>query len=636
MTQSAPTQSNEEKAKSIYAQAVECIKKQDFSGAEKYLKESMDIFPTADAAHNLGTLRYMQGNIDTAVNLFQQATILDPHYDAAYANIMKIFYERGDIEKAMEYSAMAITAAPHKRGHKLEFTIMLKKIRFDFFHPEIKRLIGFCLEDETLDLDYIGIAWMSLMISDPELAPIYNLRHCKDFNTFEKKFDNLGDYNTLQSRYLTLGLERITVCDLGFELFLTHLRHLILKDHVEGKSVIFDKNFLTMIASLAIYCFYTEYIFDVSEEEKKWLEILREKVKAQQDFYKDPKPLCLLACYENIYKLPQAKNIADQLANNPELKKFLKYHLRDPLEEMQISKSIVSLTELQTETSAKVQEMYEELPYPRLRYVPDVKDTVDLAPVRDIVPKGKIKILNAGCGTGNETIYFARTFPEAEITAIDLSRTSLAYAIRKTTENHIPHIIYRQADILALDKVFEPSSFDIIVSSGVLHHLKNPEDGLAVLVSLLKPGGVMNLALYSEIGRRSVVKARKAIAQKSIGNDNESVKNFRKNINSLLPKPDIENLQTSRDYYFLSQIKDYLFHVMEHRFTTVQLKELLEKNNLEFMGFKDFTTLETLSGYLKRFPQDPRGVNLENWHRYEMDNPDTFKRMYQFWVRKKP
>ena len=49
MTQTAPSQSNEEKAKRVYAQAVDCIKKQDFNGAEKYLTKSINIFPTADA-----------------------------------------------------------------------------------------------------------------------------------------------------------------------------------------------------------------------------------------------------------------------------------------------------------------------------------------------------------------------------------------------------------------------------------------------------------------------------------------------------------------------------------------------------------------------------------------------------------
>lgn len=634
MTQNNTAQSMEEQAKAIYAQAVDCIKRQDFAGAEKYLVESMGIAPTADAAHNLGTLRFMQGQDDKAVDLFHQAITLNPCYDAAYANLMRIFYQKGNISKAIEYSAMAMTAAPAKRSHKAEFTKILNKLRFEISNPEVKRLLTFCLEDGTLNYDSMGAAWLSLMIADPELAAIYNLRKHKDFKSFEKGFENLGDYNALLSRYFILGLQQMTVGDIGFERFLTHLRKLILKDHMEDRGVIFGKPFLNLIAALSIYCFYTEYILDVSGEEEAWLENLRNAVNEQQDMEKNAKTLCLLACYDSIYKHPDARKFVNQLAGNTELQPFVKYHLSEPLDEMEIRNTVISLTGLQTETSLKVQEMYEELPYPRWRYIPEMTDTVDLTPVQHILPKGKIKILNAGCGTGREAIYFARTFADSEVTAVDLSRSSLAYGIRKTGEHETKNILFRQADILALDKVFEPDSFDIIGSSGVLHHLEKPEDGLAVLVKLLKPDGIMNLALYSEIARRSVVKARKTITEKSFGCDSESARLFRRDIEALLPKADVENLRGFRDYFFLSEFKDLIFHVMEHRFTIPQLRDVLAKHNLEFMGFKDSTSV--LADYVARFPDDPRGVNFENWHRFETDNPDAFKGMYHFWVRKTP
>ena len=35
---------------------------------------------------------------------------------------------------------------------------------------------------------------------------------------------------------------------------------------------------------------------------------------------------------------------------------------------------------------------------------------------------------------------------------------------------------------------------------------------------------------------------------------------------------------------------------------------------------------------LERFPDDPRMISIENWHRFEIDNPDTFRSMYQFWA----
>jgi hypothetical protein len=38
--------------------------------------------------------------------------------------------------------------------------------------------------------------------------------------------------------------------------------------------------------------------------------------------------------------------------------------------------------------------------------------------------------------------------------------------------------------------------------------------------------------------------------------------------------------------------------------------------------------------YRRRFPDDPTMVNLDRWHAYEQEQPDTFAGMYQFWIAK--
>ena len=38
--------------------------------------------------------------------------------------------------------------------------------------------------------------------------------------------------------------------------------------------------------------------------------------------------------------------------------------------------------------------------------------------------------------------------------------------------------------------------------------------------------------------------------------------------------------------------------------------------------------------YSKIFPNDKKNILLENWHQFEIDNPQTFGAMYQFWVKK--
>ena len=46
------------------------------------------------------------------------------------------------------------------------------------------------------------------------------------------------------------------------------------------------------------------------------------------------------------------------------------------------------------------------------------------------------------------------------------------------------------------------TKFDIIESSGVLHHMNDPSQGLKALVGVLKNNGFLKLGLYSELARK--------------------------------------------------------------------------------------------------------------------------------------
>ena len=87
------------------------------------------------------------------------------------------------------------------------------------------------------------------------------------------------------------------------------------------------------------------------------------------------------------------------------------------------------------------------------------------------------------------------------------------------------------------------------------------------------------------------------------------------------------------DFYSTSSVRDLLFHVQEHRFTIPQISKILKDLNLEFLGFF-FLNPPIKKKFSKLFPKDKNNISLDNWHQFEIDNPDTFINMYQFWVRK--
>ena len=131
-------------------------------------------------------------------------------------------------------------------------------------------------------------------------------------------------------------------------------------------------------------------------------------------------------------------------------------------------------------------------------------------PLQDLREPESLDILVAGCGTGQQPIGTAQRFPRASVLAIDLSLASLAYAKRKSDAAGVA-IEYAQADILELDL---DRRFDIVESSGVLHHLADPMCGWAALEKLVKPGGFMRIGLYSELGRSNVIALRAMIAER--------------------------------------------------------------------------------------------------------------------------
>lgn len=101
-------------------------------------------------------------------------------------------------------------------------------------------------------------------------------------------------------------------------------------------------------------------------------------------------------------------------------------------------------------------------------------------PEPSILPSEKPHILVAGCGTGQHAINTALRYKDSQVVALDLSRQSLAYALRMAHHYDVNNISFIQADILHLDKLDQ--HFDIIECVGVLHHLREPEEGLKSLL----------------------------------------------------------------------------------------------------------------------------------------------------------
>ena len=238
------------------------------------------------------------------------------------------------------------------------------------------------------------------------------------------------------------------------------------------------------------------------------------------------------------------------------------------------------------------------------------------------------EILIAGCGTGQHSIGTAKRFKDSKVLAIDLSLSSLAYAKRKTEELGIENIKYMQADILDLMELNK--QFDLIESVGVLHHMENPMAGWKVLTNCLKPGGLMNIGLYSEVGRQDIVKVRHEIRKLPANPSFQEMRRFRRTLIES-DKSHHKSIKNITDFYSLSTLKDLLFHVQEHRFTIPKIQDCLQELGLKFCGFDDNKIVSQFR--LTKTKADDL-YDLKKWQEYEVANPEVFVGMYQFWCQK--
>ena len=438
--------------------------------------------------------------------------------------------------------------------------------------------------------------------------------------------------------FLRCALESIIVRGATLELFLTGLRHALLRrvigDASEPAKV--ADGVLGLFCAVAQQCFLNEYVFSQSADETQRVERLRQDFLQRLSAGSDVPALLLaaVAAYFPLYRLSGANALL--AAEWPrETAELLRLQVREPLEEAEDRAAIPVLTEIEDRTSLDVMQQYEENPYPRWTINPLAAlgrdpNTNSAAAVSGR-PRGGQNILIAGCGTGEHPFDIAQKAPQERILAVDLSLASLAYARRKTREEGLSNIEYAQADILKLSAIGR--TFDRIEAVGVLHHLADPEVGWRVLISLLGPNATMRVGLYSEAARRSVVEARALIAGRGYRPTADGIRSLRQAIIREKDEPLWRSLVQTADFYSTSGCRDIFFHVMEHRFTIPQIKSFLDQNGFGFLGFE--LDPEVIGRFQARFPGVDALANLDQWHVFEADNPQTFLKMYIFSICRK-
>jgi tetratricopeptide (TPR) repeat protein len=599
---------------------------QNWGSALKYFEKALSVKPElADAHNNLGVALKKLGRLDEAEASYRKAIELEPDFAEAYCNLGYTLFEKNNYSDALNAALKSIKIKPDTKAKGL-FVEVTKKIRPKYWDLMLSKIVIEALLEPWGRPADINLFAIELLKAEAEFLQIISQSKISlsqvSNDTSLISFLSKKEFNF--SPLLCAVLSSSPIPDAEMEIFLTILRRQLLQVVTlnmlkEGETGDVDN----LLCSLAQQCFINEYIYfqtpNETETSHKILELLTKAL--ENDQFISANLVIAVACYFPLYSVPSAAKLLNRNWSK-ELKAVLKQQIDEPLDELNLRTSIPCLTDIDNQISLAVQNQYEENPYPRWVRLP-----------KDATAKflnSNMEVLVAGCGTGQHPIGTALSIKGAKILAIDLSMSSLAYAKRKTIDLGIESIEYAQADILKLPSI--DRTFDIIESSGVLHHLENPFEGWEVLLSLLRPTGLMKLGFYSDIARRDIVKIRDLINKQGIGSSSKDIRDYRQYLFNLMKYEDLGLATSSSDFFSTSACRDLLFHVQEHRMNLNILTKFLKEHELNFLGFEIESSV--IRGYKNRFPNDSLATNLEQWHIYEEENPDTFIGMYQFWVQK--
>ena len=599
--------------------------------AETSYKQAIALKPDSAEAHsNLGNTLKELGRLEEAETSYNRAIALKPDLAEPYFNLGNTLKELGRLDEAVVSYNQAIALKPDFAEAYVNLGIAIRNVNFNSSNPKLYSTLIKLLTvgNFTRPIDVAG-SILSLLKHDIRIKDLL-LEKNSSVSLEEATFI----IRSLHKLPLLHHLMRVCpLPELQFEKLFVAIRRLLLKNLYKMEA---SPELIYFLSTLSMHCFTNEYVYLENDEETRLICELQANISqtlAQSEQPELIKILCL-ASYRPLHQYNWCQKI-EALDNLKEVKAIL---IEEPILEKVIAQDMPMLGEISDDVSLKVREQYEENPYPR--WV-KLAVSIDAKPIVAVCDEFKLQlyseniknvtapaILIAGCGTGQHSIEVASRFSNCHVTAVDLSLASLAYAKRKSNAVCSTNIDYLQADILHLHQMGK--EFDIIESAGVLHHMDEPMAGWRVLVNLLKPGGLMNIGLYSASARNHIVEIRKEIKALGVGTSATEIRKFRQ---SLAGSRDENHqlLTESSDFFSLSTMRDLIFHVQEHLFTLPQIENCLIELGLKFCGFRN---KDVISNFRELHGKAADIYDLELWHQYEEKNPRAFAGMYQFWCQK--
>ena len=202
------------------------------------------------------------------------------------------------------------------------------------------------------------------------------------------------------------------------------------------------------------------------------------------------------------------------------------------------------------------------------------------------------RVLEAGCGTGQMSLYLARA--DRTVVGLDLSLAALRLAADAARRFGLERVRFVQSDLR--DPGARLGAFDVVYSSGVLHHTPDPRASFACLARLVRPGGVVVAGVYNAFARVPT-RLRRATARMT---------GFR-----VVPFDPVLRDRAAEPARREAWLRDQYQHPEEHVHTVAEVQQWFAENGLEYLRTYPSAVLDDRPEEL--FSPAPDNWRLEAW-----------------------
>jgi SAM-dependent methyltransferase len=219
-------------------------------------------------------------------------------------------------------------------------------------------------------------------------------------------------------------------------------------------------------------------------------------------------------------------------------------------------------------------------------------------------PRANLEILIAGCGTSQAARYALRE-PGARITAIDISETSLRHTRDLQRKYKLDNLEPHRLPIESVQELGR--SFDLVVCTGVLHHLPDPDQGLRALRDVLSASGAMRVMVYARYGRAGIYMMQEYCRLLGVTTSAKDLRDLGATLESLPADHPISGvLRRAKDFRRPEAMADALLHPQDRAYSVPELYAWLDRCGMSFARWIEQAPYLPQCGAVARSPHAAR------------------------------